>query len=99
MLRLDSAVECLNFSRSGLRFESEKPFQVDERVVLDLRIFGIDIKELCGMISNVQQHEDRYTCGVRFCFEDKHMQKNEVMRTLLQIESNLKSYEDYPDAL
>jgi len=99
MLRPHPIVECLDFNSSGLQFESNKRFTLDDRLIIDLCIREECIYELSGIVCYTRRVEDRYQCGVRFCFEEKRMQSEEVRRTLLNIESALKLDIEFPKSL
>lgn len=98
MLRSNPIVECLDFNALGLRFESVRRFNLDDRLIIDLCIREECIYELSALVCCARKVEDRYQCGTRFCFEEKRMQSDEVRRTLLNIESTLRMDAEYPEA-
>lgn len=98
MLRFNPIVECVDFNSTGLQFKCNKPFQLDDRLIIDLCVQEECIYELSGLVCYIRKLEDRYLCGVRFCFEEKRMQNEDVKRTLLNIESNLRLHDQYPES-
>jgi len=89
--------ECLNFSLGGLRFGSNQQFQEGEPLIVDLRVHEIEIAELHAQVVACTPHDGGMYCtGVRFCFEDKNMQRPEVSRALLQIEDKLRVAQEFP---
>lgn len=99
ILSLNPTGECLNFSLAGLNFGSSQAFQLGERLVLDLSVYDISVSELKAEVVNTTKREkDLYCTGVRFCFEEKAMQKPEISHALLQIEDKLRVAEQYPYA-
>ncbi|HJN49897.1 MAG: PilZ domain-containing protein [Pseudomonadales bacterium] len=99
MLRFNPIVECIDFNSTGLQFKCNRPFQLDDRLVIDLCVQDECIYELSGLVCYTRKLEDTYLCGVRFCFEDKRMQNDDVKRTLLNIESNLRLNDEYPESV
>lgn len=89
--------KCLNFSLEGLQFGSQQPFQAGEKVILDLCVADITLKELNGMVVKSQQEDDGSWCtGVRLCFDQRRMQDPHITRKLLQIEDKLRCAQIYP---
>jgi|TARA_Y100000310_G_scaffold344877_2_gene460211 hypothetical protein len=99
MLKFNPIVECVDFSSTGLQFKCDRPFQMDDRIVIDLCVQEECIYELYGLVCHTTELEDGYLCGVRFCFEEKRMQQEDVKRTLLNIESNLRLNDEYPESV
>jgi len=97
MLRFNPIVKCVDFNSTGLQFECDKTFQLDDRLIIDLCVQDECIYELYGVVCYTRKLEDNYLCGIRFCFEEKRMQKGDVKRTLLNIESNLRLNDQYPE--
>lgn len=97
MLRFNPVVECIDFNSIGLQFKCKTSFRMDDRLVIDLCMLEECIHELSGVVCYTRKLDDTYLCGVRFCFEEKRMQKEEVKRTLLNIESNLRLNDQYPE--
>lgn len=95
--RPNPKIECRNFSLSGLQFASQQPMKPGERLVLDLRYFDINLTEIYGeVVSCDQSGTGSWRCGLRFCFDDKRMQKREISHRLLKIEDKLRSLTEYP---
>ncbi|XOV88823.1 MAG: hypothetical protein ACFHX7_02815 [Pseudomonadota bacterium] len=98
MLSLNPTSECLNFSLAGLQFGCNKLFQPGERLILDLRVYDIEADELLAEVVNAASHEDgTYCICVRFCFEEKRMQRASINHALLQIEDRLRLAEAFPE--
>lgn len=97
ILSVNPAVECLNFSLTGLQFGSDQEFKEGEKLILDLRVYDLIADELKGCVVNCEQHDDGLWCTcVRFCFEEKSMQKPHISHTLLKIEDRLRIATEYP---
>lgn len=99
ILTLNPQAECLNFSRSGLQFECDRQFTVGDRLVVDLHVFDVDLNEVNAVVMSVRDRDrgqGQRCCGIRFCLEDRPMQKPNIQRTLLQIEDKLRSSFDFP---
>ncbi|MBD3649611.1 MAG: hypothetical protein HUJ31_19635 [Pseudomonadales bacterium] len=97
ILTVAPSAECDNFSRSGLQFCCEKPFEIGEKLIRDICAFNILGHELSAAIVNITPCEDnKWCCHVRFCFEDKHMQDPDLQLALLQIEDRLRTAQAYP---
>ncbi len=99
ILTLNPDAECLNFSGTGLQFESDRRFKVGERLVVDLSVFDVALHEINAIVMSVKEEADGIRCcGVRFCLEDRPMQKPKIMHALLQIEDKLRTTEAFPHA-
>ena len=97
ILRVTPSSECLDFGIAGLQFGSAEPFQQGERLVLDIRVNDVELRELVAqVVSSQQKEDDMYCTGVRFCFELKSMQTPKISRALLQIEDKLRVAQQYP---
>jgi len=97
MLRITPSSECLDFAIAGLQFGSKERFKKGERLVLDLRVYDVEVRELLAQVVSSQPREDNMYCtGVRFCFELKSMQRPEISRALLRIEDKLRVAQQYP---
>jgi hypothetical protein len=97
ILSVSPLVECFNFSRTGLKFGSDRSFRIGEKLILDLRVFDIQVHEVCAEVVTSERLESGgWCCGVRFCFEDKNMQRPEVHHALLQIEAKLRAADEFP---
>lgn len=92
------AIECIDFSLGGLQIETNQPFAVGERVVIDLRFREVCMEEINGMVVRVvdRDGEDRY--GVEFCFESRFMRTPRVSDCLRRIESYLRQRQSLADA-
>ncbi len=98
-LQLSPTADCLNFSLSGLQFLCQKPMKPGEPLILDLCFFDINLTEIYGEIVSCEQQESgAWRCGLRFCFEDKRMQRHDVSQCLLEIEHKLRALDEYPPA-
>lgn len=99
ILTLNPEAECLNFSRSGLQFECDRRFKVGDRLVVDLNVFDIALHELSAIVMSVKDEANGLLCcGIRFCLEERRMQKPRIMHALLQIEDKLRSTHAFPHA-
>ncbi len=100
ILALNPTVECLNFSITGLQFGAEDSFKVGERLILDLRVFEIQARELRSQVVSCEYNTEAglWCTSVRFCFEDKSMQGEEINHALLQIEDKLRIANEFPVA-
>ena len=79
ILKLNPTAECLDFSRDGLQFASDQEFNISEKVVLDLLIYDIELDEIRGeIISHKPLDNDQCCHGVRFCMDDRRMQKRDI---------------------
>jgi hypothetical protein len=89
--------ECRNFSLSGIQFASTQPMKPGEVLVVDLRYFEIDLTEIyCEVVHCQKEKSGLWNSGVKFCFEDKRMQKREISHCLLMIQDKLRSLTNYP---
>ncbi len=99
MLRLNPTVECLDFSLKGLQFASKQRFKPGQILILDLCVHELELMEMYGEVVSCKQEENGlWRCGVRFCLEDKRMQKREITHCLLKIEDKLRSFCHFPAA-
>ena len=97
ILNVSPFSECLDFGIAGLQFGSTEEFQVGERLIVDLRVFELEVRELNAEVVSCEQKADRMFCtNVRFCFELKRMQRPEISRVLLRIEDRLRMVQQYP---
>ncbi|MCB1693460.1 MAG: PilZ domain-containing protein [Pseudomonadales bacterium] len=97
ILSINPTSECLDFSLAGLQFSSPKQFSKGEKLILDLRVYEIHIRELkAQVITSKARAKGLFCTGVRFCFEEKSMQRPEISHALLQIEDKLRSAQEYP---
>jgi hypothetical protein len=89
--------ECLNFSLTGLQFGGQQSFQPGEKVILDLCVADITLKELDGVVVKSREEVDGSWCtGVKLCFNQRRMQRPHITRKLLQIEDKLRCAQAYP---
>jgi hypothetical protein len=96
-LAINPRGKCLNFSIAGLQFGSQQAFQAGEKIILDLCIADIMLKELNAIVVKSREEEDGSWCtGVRLCFDQRRMQSPHITRKLLQIEDKLRSAQVYP---
>ncbi len=97
ILSVKPTVECLDFSLTGLNFASDQAFQANETVIIDLCVFGLRADELRASVICTEELDSGMFCNrVRFCFEEKSMQKPEISRILLQIEDRLRIESEFP---
>lgn len=97
ILSVKPTVECLDFSLTGLQFGSDQPFRIGEKVIMDLAVFDLRADELLASIVSTEKLDSGLWCNrVRFCFEDKSMQKPEISRQLLRIEDRLRIAAEFP---
>ena len=98
ILSLNPTAECMNFSLAGMQFGTEEKLKVGERVVLDIGVDDVQLKELSGEIRSCKAQDDGTFCySVRFCFNEKRMQKPDIRLSLLKIEDKLRMLTAYPD--
>ena len=97
ILKVAPSSECIDFAIGGLRFGSAEQFQKGERLVLDVRVNDVEVRELLAQVVSSQPRDrSTYCTGVRFCFEAKSMQLPEISRALLRIEDKLRVAQEYP---
>ena len=97
ILKVSPSSECLDFGIAGLKFGSTEQFREGERLILDLRVFELEARELIAEVVSSEPKVDNVFCtSVRFCFELKRMQRPEISRVLLRIEDKLRTAEQYP---
>ncbi len=97
ILKLNPTAECLDFSRTGLKFASNQPLKINANVVLDLLIFDIELDEIRGEIISHKPLDNGQCChGVSFC--DKRMSSPDIAQKLLLIEDRLRTAQQYPIA-
>lgn len=97
ILQINPTSECLDFSLAGLNFGSSQQFRRGERLIIDLRVYDIEVHELRAEVITSQRRDNGLYCtGVRFCFEEKSMQKPEISHALLKIEDKLRVANEYP---
>jgi hypothetical protein len=89
MIRSNPTAECLNFSRTGLQFDCPQELREGEKLVIDIAVDGINLRELNAKVVSKQKTANGDWChGARFCLEE--IKKDNVFHTLLMIESHLK---------
>lgn len=95
--RPNPRTRCRNFSLSGLQFASHQPLKKGETLILDLRYFELNLTEIYGEVVSCQPNESgTWNCGLKFCLDDKRMQKREISHSLLMIEDKIRSLTEYP---
>jgi len=96
-LAISPRSECLDFSLAGLQFGCQQPFQPGEKLILDLCVADIMLKELNGVVVKSREEDDGSWCtGVKLCFKQRRMQRPHITRKLLQIEDKLRCAQAYP---
>jgi hypothetical protein len=97
ILTVNPHTECMNFSLAGLQFGSSERFKRGDRLILDLRVQNLEADELrAEVISSQERQTGEFCTGVRFCFEEKPMQRPEISHVLLQIEDKLRLVQEFP---
>jgi hypothetical protein len=97
-LRLNPTADCVDFSVSGLQFGTNQRFKEDEKLVLDLRVRDLEVKELNAVVISSEPMENGMYCTrVRFCFQERRMKNPRIMHALLTIEERLRVAKQYPD--
>lgn len=100
ILQVNASSECLDFSLAGLQFGSATKFKEGERLVIDMRVYEVILRELRVQVVSCSPKEVdgycMYCTSVRFCFEMKGMKRPEINRGLLQIEDKLRVAQQYP---
>lgn len=90
MLRSNPTADCLNFSRTGLQFDSPKQIAVGEKLLIDIEVDDIALEDLAAIvISCVKTDSGDWCHGARFCLEDT--KSAGVFRDLMRIEAKLKT--------
>ena len=100
MITTNPSVQCLNFSRMGLRFDSPQKLETGEKLLIDIAIDDIALRDIQAEVVFGQPGESGNWCyGTRFCLESSTMNKPEIHLGLLRIEDKLKSQSEfgYPD--
>ncbi|MCB1647240.1 MAG: PilZ domain-containing protein [Pseudomonadales bacterium] len=96
-LKLNPCTECMNFSLTGIQFGSDQAFEIGEKLVLDLSIYDVALREIPAVVVKSRLEDGHSWCtGVRFCFDSKRMQSARIRHRLLKIENNLRQAEEYP---
>lgn len=97
ILRVTPFSECLDFGIAGLEFGSTEQFRHGERLVMDLRVYELEVRELIAQVVSCQSKGEAMFCtNARFCLELKSMQRPEINRILLRIEDRLRMAQQYP---
>lgn len=97
ILRINPLSECLDFGIAGLRFGSSQQYQKGEWLVLDLRLYELEAREIIAQVVDSQPGGDAVFCtSVRFCFERRRMQLPRMSRDLLRIADKLRMVAQYP---
>jgi len=98
ILRINpSSSKCLDISLSGIQFNSNQKFTLDEKLVLDLCVYDTELKELNAIVLDSQLHEDGHWCTrAKFCFQAKRMQQPGVTSSLLKIIDRLRTEHEFP---
>ena len=82
--------ECTNFSRTGLQFDCAKDLATGEKVLVDVDLEDVSLRELkAEVITKKPTKQEGWCYGVRFCLEETR--KADVFHALLMIEDRLKS--------
>ncbi|MFT7221330.1 MAG: hypothetical protein ACI8Z1_002952 [Candidatus Azotimanducaceae bacterium] len=90
MFRVSPSAECLNFSRTGLQFDSPMKLQPGEKLLMDIAVEDISLQDLKAVVVTCEATTSGDWChGTRFCLEDT--KSNVVFRDLLRIEDRLKN--------
>ncbi|MFT7141003.1 MAG: hypothetical protein ACJAYE_002004 [Candidatus Azotimanducaceae bacterium] len=96
-LKLNPTVDCLDYSQSGLQFGSDQAFRIDEKLVLDLRVWDMELDEINAVVVECEHLDNGLYCTrVEFCFLETHMKHPRITRALLQIEDRLRIEREYP---
>ena len=97
LLKLSPNTEFIEFSLSGIRFQSDQPFKVNQTLVMDLCLCGIEAKEINAVVLNCTASGDNHFCtAVEFCFENKHMQHKRVEQVLQMVENKFRLADEFP---
>lgn len=99
IIRTNPTAECLNFSRTGLQFDCTQELNLDEKLVIDISVDDIVLRDLSAAVVSCKETEaGSYCYGARFCLEQSKMKKETIHRNLLRIEEKLKLFENFPVA-
>ena len=97
LLKLSPNTKCIEFSLSGMRFQSDQPFKVNQTLVIDLCLRDIEAKEINAVVLNCIASGDHHFCTeVEFCFESRHMQHKRVEQVLRMVEDKFRLAEEFP---
>jgi len=97
LLILSPNSACVEFSLSGLKFQSDQSFKINQKLVIDLCLHNIDAKEINAVVLNcAPDGANSYCTEVKFCFESKHMRHKRVEQVLRMIEDKFRLAEQFP---
>lgn len=98
IIRTNPTAECLNFSLTGLQFDCPQELKTGEKILIDIAVDDLALRELRAEIVSQQPIQDDHFCyGARFCLESPEMKKPDIHHVLLQIEDKLKVMQEYPE--
>lgn len=84
-------VEWLNFNRYGLAFACERHFNINEKILIDIKISALSITNLVAVIHNARRQNNKFRYGVQFYFgANSYMSSVEIQEMLDLIEQSLK---------
>jgi len=84
-------VEWMNFNRYGLAFSCERKFNVNEKILIDIRTSVLSITNLVAIIHNARRQNNQFRYGVQFYFgANSYMNSVEMQDMLDAIEHFLK---------
>ena len=97
LLKLSPNTESIGFSLSGIRFQSDQPFKVNQTLVIDLCLCSIEAKEINAVVLDCNAYGDNHFCAaVELCFKNKHMQHKRVEQVLQMVENKFRLADEFP---
>lgn len=95
IFRANPRANCLNFSRTGIQFDSSHELKDGERLLVDAQVQDIEVDDLLATVVSRQPLPDGGWCyGARFCLEDPAMNRDRIYHDLLRIEAILKTCQE-----
>jgi hypothetical protein len=83
-------VDWLNFSRYGLAFACQRKFNVNEKILIDIKTSAHRITNLVAVIHNARRQNNLFRYGVQFYFgANSYMSSAEIQDVLDAIEQSL----------
>ena len=84
-------VEWLNFNRYGLAFACHRRFNINEKVLVDLKTKTLCVNNLVAVIHNARRQNKQFRYGVQFYFgANSYMNSAEMQDMLDTLEQTLE---------
>jgi hypothetical protein len=91
IFRPNPSAGCLDFSRTGLQFESDQSMNIGDHLLVDITLDDIELREIATEVISCHETEPGRQCyGAKFCFDHPEMKKDQVFNRLLLIEQKLR---------